>query len=79
ALHEGSWLALGSEIVDYYRTEATAPDTARSAWRILPPQPEPAPYGHDEASMATWLTGLEIVLPGICEARAWAAGAIKTA
>lgn len=31
-------------------------------------------HNHDAATMAGWLTGLEIVPPGICEGRAWAAG-----
>lgn len=31
-------------------------------------------FNHDAAAVADWLTGLEIVPPGICEARAWAAG-----
>lgn len=31
-------------------------------------------WNHDAAGIATWLDGLEIVPPGICEARAWTAG-----
>lgn len=39
---------------------------------------ETAPYArfwnHDAAGVATWLTGLEMVPPGICEARRWVTG-----
>jgi O-methyltransferase involved in polyketide biosynthesis len=31
-------------------------------------------FNHDAAGMASWLAGLEIASPGICEARAWIAG-----
>lgn len=31
-------------------------------------------WNHDAAGVATWLAGLEIVSPGICEGRAWIAG-----
>ena len=31
-------------------------------------------FNHDEAAMATWLAGLDVVPPGICEATRWVAG-----
>jgi O-methyltransferase involved in polyketide biosynthesis len=60
----GSWLIVSTGHYDDAVLAARLQETAAHA-RF---------HNHDAATMASWLTGLKIVPPGICEGRAWAAG-----
>jgi len=61
---QGSWLIVSTghyddkDLADYL--QATATHTRF--------------YNHDAAAMSTWLAGLDVVPPGICEATRWVAG-----
>jgi hypothetical protein len=60
----GSWLIVSTGHYDDAELAARLQETAAHA-RF---------YNHDSADMTGWLKGFEIVPPGICEGRAWAAG-----
>ena len=60
----GSWLIVSTGHYEDAALAARLQETAAHA-RF---------FNHDAAGVASWLRSLEIVPPGICEARAWAAG-----
>jgi hypothetical protein len=60
----GSWLIVSS---GHYQDKELAARVQQAATHVQF-------FNHDEAAIATWLTDLEVVPPGICEATRWADG-----
>ena len=60
----GSWLIVST---GHYRDKALAARLQQAATHTRF-------FNHDEAAMATWLAGLDVLPPGICEATRWVAG-----